>query len=119
MAGEVVKYALTLEGRQFIRELQQAKREAKDAARQIASAGKDASGGSSSKMGDLVKNWDKTTNSIKKAGGTLDGFRKNADNAKNSIMGFSGVASGLARALNGDLVGASRQVAGAIGGIGS
>ena len=54
MAGEVVRYALTLEGRQFLQELGKARRDARDAARQIKDGGEEAGGGLKA-LGDQMK----------------------------------------------------------------
>lgn len=74
-----VKYILSLEARQFLREMVNARREAKDAARSL---GNDF-------------------------GGAMASAKRDAQGAQSAMQGFSAAQSSLARAMGGDFVGAA------------
>lgn len=89
MSESVIKYALTLESRQFLSEMSRARREATAAARQMGDAGKEPS----------------------KALAQLGGEAKGAGDL---MRGFSSASAALSRALAGDFVGATSAAAGAV-----
>lgn len=89
MAGEVIKYVLTLEGRQFLQELGKARREARNTARAIGDAGKNA-------------------------GTSLGGFADATNGAKMAVGGFSSASQALSMALGGNFVGAAKAATQAV-----
>ncbi len=89
MAGEVVRYALTLEGRQFLQELGRARQQARAAAGEIGNAGKTA-------------------------GGSIGKLAEASNVAKLSVGGFHSASTALAQAMGGNLVGAAKSATAAV-----
>lgn len=118
--GTAVSYVLSLESKQFLQELAKAKKEARDAAKEIASGTTSAGGGASSAARELNGMADAAGNAAKGAKEAAAGMADLAsfgEGANDVMKVFRSTTNAFAQAMSGNLVGAAANAARAVKGL--